>query len=324
MDPLIIILPILAGGSILILFVGLSRVVSSRSGVITRLGDITATVSEEALQRDAEGRRPVPEVVVTLDRAIARQSFARRMATDLARANIKLTVVEFMFLNLAAAVIGMLLCVVVFGRQLWIVGVVVGGVLGFIAPHLLLRFWQTRRLHAFNGQLGDTITLLANSLRSGYSLLQSMEMVSRELPSPMCEEFERVVREIGLGLSNEDALNNLLRRITSDDLDMMITAINIHHEVGGNLADIMDTIGHTIRERIRIQGEIRTLTAMARYSGYVVSILPIGVAGILFVMSREYMSNLFTDPCGQQMLVVAAIGMGIGWLVIRRIVRIEV
>ncbi len=324
MDPLIILLPILAGGSILILFVGLSRMLSSRSRLITRLGDITAVVAQEAPETTAKGERAVPEVVVTLDRAIAKQTFAKRMATDLARANLKLTVVEFMFMNLAAVLVCMLVGALLLGRELWIVGAVVGGVLGLIAPHILLRFQQGRRLSAFNGQLGDTITLLANSLRSGYSLLQSMEMVSRELPHPMSEEFERVVREIGLGLSNEEALNNLLRRITSDDLDMMITAINIHHEVGGNLADILDTIGHTIRERVRIQGEIRTLTAMARYSGYVVSILPVAVAGILFVMSRQYMSILFTDPCGQQMLVVAAISMAIGWFVIRRVVTIEV
>jgi tight adherence protein B len=324
LDPIIIVLPILAGGSILTIFIGLSRLMSSRSGIITRLGDITTTVvAEEAPDKAARGERPVPEVVVSLDRAIARQSFAKRVSTDLARANLKMTVVEFMLLSLAIVVVGMLVGGVLV-RNLWIVGAVVGGLLGFITPQILLRFRQRRRLNAFDSQLGDTITLLANSLRSGYSLLQSMEMISKEVPPPMSEEFERVTREIGLGLTVEEALQNLLRRITSDDLDMMITAINIQHEVGGNLAEILDTIGHTIRERVRIRGEIRTLTAMARYSGYVVSILPAAVTGILFVMSPEYMSTLWTDPCGQQMLVAAGISMGIGWIVIRRIVDIEV
>ncbi len=325
LDPLIAILPILAGGSILILFIGLSRVVGSRSKVMTRLGDVTTVVSEEALEKPAKGGRAVPKVVVTLDRAIAKQTFAQRMATDLARANLKFTVVEFMLLNLGTAVLGMLVgALLLLRRELWLVGAIGGGILGFIAPHVLVKFRQSRRVNAFNSQLNDAITLVANSVRSGYSLLQSMEMVSRELPPPMCEEFERVVREIGLGLSNDEALNNLLRRITSDDLDMMITAINIHHEVGGNLADILDTIGHTIRERIRIQGEIRTLTAMARYSGYVLSVLPIAVAGIVFIMSPDYMSTLWEDPCGLQMLVAAAVSMVIGWVVIRRVVRIDV
>lgn len=323
MDPLIILLPILAGGSILILFVGLSRVMSSRSRVITRLGDITAVVSDQAAEEAAEGERPKPEMVVTLDRAISRQTFGKRMATELARANLKLTVVEFMLLTAGSVLLGAVLGALL-GRQLRIVGAVVGGVLGFVAPRVIMKFRQTRRVNAFNNQLGDTITLLANSLRSGYSLLQSMEMVAAELPPPMCEEFERVTREIGLGLSNEQALNNLLRRITSDDLDMMITAVNIHHEVGGNLAEILDTIGHTIRERVRIEGEIRTLTAMARYSGYLVSALPIAVAGFLFVMNPEYMAQLWEDPCGMQLLAGAAIAMTIGWIVIRRVVSIEV
>lgn len=323
MNVITIILPLLAGGSILILFLGLSQVIRSRSRVITRLGDVTATVAEEGSKKRAQGERAVPEVVVTIDRALARQSFAKRMATDLARANLKLTVAEFALMSLASVVAGILLGAFLV-RQLWIIGAVGGGVLGFIIPRLFLSIRRTRRLHAFNDQLGDSITLLANSLRSGYSLLQSMEMVSREMAPPMSEEFSRLTREIGLGLSTEEALNNLLRRITSEDLDMMVTAINIHHEVGGNLAEILDTIGHTIRERVRIKGEIRTLTAMARYSGYIVSILPIAVAGLLFVMNADYMSQLWEDACGMQMIAASAAGMGVGWIIIRRVVNIEV
>jgi tight adherence protein B len=322
-DPILIVLPILAGGSILALFLGLSRVMSSRSAVITRLGDVTAVISEDVEKKRAKGERAVPEVVVSLDRAIAQQSFAKRVATDLARANLKLTVVEFMILMVAIIAAGALAGAFLV-RQLWIIGAVAGAVLGFFAPRVFINLRQSRRLHAFNDQLGDTITLLANSLRSGYSLLQSMEMVARELPEPMSEEFGRVTREIGLGLSNQDALNNLLRRIQSDDLDMMITAINIHHEVGGNLSEILDTIGHTIRERVRIKGEIRTLTSMARYSGYLVSILPIAVAGLLFVMNPDYMSGLWEDACGVQMIVASAMGMFLGWIIIRRVVNIDI
>jgi tight adherence protein B len=322
-DPLFVLLPILAGGSILLMFVGLGHLISSRSRVITRLGDVTAVVSEEGGKKAAKGERPMPEVVVSLDRAIARQSFGKRVATDLARANIKLTVAEFMLLSAAAIVVGGLVGAILV-RQLWIIGAVGGALLGFVLPRVFLGLRQSRRLHAFDDQLGDTITLLANSLRSGYSLLQSMEMVARELPPPMNEEFQRVTREIGLGLSTQEALNNLLRRIQSDDLDMMITAINIHHEVGGNLAEILDTIGHTIRERVRIKGEIRTLTAMARYSGYLVSILPVAVAGLLFVMNADYMSRLWEDACGMQMIVLAVIGMAAGWVIIRRVVNIDI
>lgn len=323
MDPLTIIVPLLAGGSMLILFLGVSRVIASRSRVITRLGEVTASVSKEAPEKAERGERPVPEVVESLDRALAQQSFAKRMSTDLARANLKLTVAEFALLSVGAVIAGALVGAFLV-RQLWIIGAVGGALLGFIIPRLFLKIRQTRRLNAFNDQLGDTITLLANSLRSGYSLMQSMEMVSRELAPPASEEFARLTREIGLGLSTQEALSNLLRRITSEDLDMMVTAINIHHEVGGNLAEILDTIGHTIRERVRIKGEIRTLTAMARYSGYIVSILPVAVAGLLFVMNADYMSQLWEDACGVQMIVASAAGMGLGWIIIRRVVNIEV
>ena len=190
-------------------------------------------------------------------------------------------------------------------------------------PTGIVKFRQGKRLSAFNNQLGDTITLLANSLRSGYSFLQSMELVARESPPPMGAEFRRVIREVGLGLSTQDALNNLLKRMPSDDLDLMITAVNIQHEVGGNLAVILDTIAHTIRERVRIKGEIRTLTAMGRISGYIISRLPIFLGIVITLINPNYMSAMFVFPwicmpiCGGIMVVI-------GFLVIQKIVTIDV
>src|SRR5204863_7639248 len=135
-----------------------------------------------------------------------------------------------------------------------------------------------QRLRTFNGQLADTLMLMSNSLRAGYSLLHAMETVSREAPQPSAEEFGRVVREVGLGLGPEEALTNLHRRLPSDDLDLMVTAINVQHEVGGNLAKIFDTLAETIRERQRIHGEIQTLTAQQRMGGNVIALLPIALA----------------------------------------------
>jgi tight adherence protein B len=154
--------------------------------------------------------------------------------------------------------------------------------------------------------------------------LQAMDAVAHEMPPPMSEEFQRVVREIGLGLSNERAMNNMLRRIPSDDLDLMITAINVQHEVGGNLAEILETISHTIRERIRIKGEIRVLTAQGMISGYVISFLPVGLGLILFAMNPDYMGAMFQEPCGWAMIAVGTITTTIGYIAIRKIVNIEV
>jgi len=242
------------------------------------------------------------------------------MATELAGADLRLTVAEYFLFTIASMLIGFLIALFLFRNML----AIVGGLLGFYIPRLYVKIAQRRRLIAFNNQLGDTIALLANSLRSGYSLLQSMEMVAKELAPPVSQEFGRVVREIGLGLSNEEALSNLLRRVNSDDLDLMISAINVHREVGGNLAEILETIGHTIRERVRIQGEIRSITAGQRFSGYVIAFLPLGLGAFLFMFNREYVSTLFTDQCGLAMLIAAAVGMVTGFFVIRRIVAIEV
>ncbi len=319
MDPIPIIAA-MAGLSIIVLFWGVARTIGGESDLIqTRLGRYAGREAESPSVA-AEKEATAPPIVAGLNRAIAEQSFGERMAIELARADLKLTVAEYFLFNLASALIGFLIGLLLFQNIL----AIVGGLLGFYLPRLYVRMRQGRRLIAFNNQLGDTITLLANSLRSGYSLLQSMEMVAKELAPPISEEFGRVVREIGLGLSNEEALKNLLRRVDSDDLDLMITAINVHHEVGGNLAEILDTIGHTIRERVRIKGEIRTITAGQRFSGYVIAFLPFALGGFLFMVNREYMSVLFTDQCGLAMLIIAAVGMVTGFFIIRRIVVIEV
>ncbi len=319
MDPILIIAA-MAGFSIIVVFWGVARTISGESDLIRiRLGRYTAREAESP-SLSGEMEQKAPPIVAGLNRAIAQQSFGQRMATDLARADLRLTVPEYFLFNVACILIGFLIGLLLFRNVL----AIVGGLLGFYIPRLYVNMRQRRRLIAFNNQLGDTITLLANSLRSGYSLLQSMETVAKELAPPASEEFGRVVREIGLGLSNEEALNNLLRRVNSDDLDLMITAVNVHHEVGGNLSEILDTIGHTIRERVRIKGEIRTITAGQRASGYIIAFLPFVLGAFLFMLNREYMSVLFEDQCGLVMLIAAAMGMIAGFFIIQRIVAIEV
>ena len=165
---------------------------------------------------------------------------------------------------------------------------------------MIPRFWLGRRksgrLDAFNKNLPDTITLIGNALRAGSSFLQAIELVVRESRPPISTEFSRVIREVNLGLPFETALENMVRRVRSDDLELMATAISIQHTVGGNLAEILDSIAFTIRERVRIKGEIRTLTAQQRLSGYVVGLLPIALAGFLFLAAPHFMDPMFAEP----------------------------
>jgi tight adherence protein B len=161
-------------------------------------------------------------------------------------------------------------------------------------------------------------------MRAGYSVIQSMDYVARELPPPISLEFRRVVQEMQLGLSMEQSLHNMLRRIDSDDLDLMITAINVQREVGGNLADILDTISFTIRERVRIKGDVRTLTAQGRASAYVITFLPVGLTLLLLVMNRGYIEKLFTHVCGWIMIGVGILLIASGAFALTKITNIEV
>ncbi len=322
MDPILVIgIAILAFVVIMGVIVVVTRSMGGSDTAIEKRLDqfVTREIEEES---GARPERTSSVLTKSLDAAVAGRGFAQNMSTQLARANLKLTPGEFIILTVVSILGTAVITYLVMHRNL--IFTFGGLVLGFFLPRFYLKYRQNKRLKDFNSQLGDAINLLANGLRSGYSLLQAMDAVAREMPPPMSEEFMRVVREIGLGLSNERAMNNMLRRIPSDDLDLMITAVNVQHEVGGNLAEILETISHTIRERIRIKGEIRVLTAQGMISGYVISFLPIGLGIVLYAMNPDYIGAMFEEPCGWAMMAVGIISMTIGFIAIRKIVNIEV
>jgi tight adherence protein B len=322
MSPILVIgIAILAFGLIMGVFIIIARVMGGPDSAIEeRLDQFVSREAHEEVGESSE--RATSAFVDSIDEAVAQRSFARNISTELARADLKLTPGEFIILTIASILGTALLAYVVMHRNLI---VTFGGlVLGFFLPRFYVKYRQGKRLKEFNNQLSDAINLLANGLRSGYSLLQAMDAVAQEMPPPMSEEFQRVVREIGLGLANERAMNNMLRRIPSDDLDLMITAINVQHEVGGNLAEILETISHTIRERIRIKGEIKVLTAQGMISGYVISFLPLGLGLILYAMNPDYIGAMFEEPCGWAMIATGTISTVIGYIAIRKIVNIEV
>ena len=326
-------LPLLIAGiaalAIVVITVGIAMSAGG-GGVASRLERYAS-----ARDTDTEGGDATESAVVAgVSRIIERQDFTTRLAVDLARADLKMKPAEFLILW-AITPIGFVFVAFVLGFVIEgfrnPVALVVAFLLGLYAPRFYLNRRKARRLKAFAAQLPDTITLLANSLRAGSSFLQGMELVTREARPPISEEFERVVREMQLGVALHPALNNLVRRVASEDLELMVTAIQIQSQVGGNLATVLDAIAHTIRERIRIYGEIQTLTAMQRYSGYVITLLPVGLAGLLFLISPTYISvmlenppSMFGLPMGVVFFLVGLISMGIGYLFIRRIVDIKV
>lgn len=239
----------------------------------------------------------------------------------LARADLKITPGEFRLLTLAAMVAAFLAGLLLFRHPLFAAATLI---VGYFAPKWYLGYRERSRLKAFNEQLGDALMLLANTLRSGYGLNQAMEHVGEELSPPLGAEFVRVVREVGLGLSISEALEHLQQRVPSDDLDLVVTAITIQHEVGGNLAEVLDTISHTIRERVRVKGEIRVLTSQQRLSALVITLLPVGLALFLQTTNPDYISVLYTSTCGLVMLLTAILGIVAGFIVMRKITAIEV
>jgi len=298
------------------------------------VGDSTTAVAGE---EDGEGAAQASTTALTdrLDQAIEERGLGGNLATELARADLKWTVAEFWALNIISIVAATAIFWLIYGGFIL---PLIGAVIGFFLPKFYLIFRKRKRLKEFNDQLGDAIQLMANGLRAGYSLLQAMDAVGREMPPPISVEFTRVVREIGLGIDTERAFNNLLRRVPSDDLDLMITAINVQAEVGGNLSEILEIIGYVIRERVRIKGEIRVLTAQASISGYVISALPIIMGFVLYAMNPEYIGrmiytcegrgltedDLCSQPCGWIMMAIGLLGIVIGFFAMRKITDIEV
>ncbi|MDC3416939.1 type II secretion system F family protein [Aquibacillus salsiterrae] len=200
----------------------------------------------------------------------------------------------------------------------------IGSLIGFYLPKLFLVKKQKDQLNAFNDALPEMISALIGGLRAGFSFQQGLKSVAEEAASPMKEEIENVLREMQYGASVEDALNRWKERMPSDDLDLMIQAIIIQRQLGGNLATILDKIVETIRDRIKIQGQISTLTAQGRLSGAVVGLLPVVLGLLLFVIEPEYIGGLFKNPVGIVMVVVASISSGLGFLFIHKITKIEV
>ncbi|NMD31342.1 MAG: secretion system protein [Chloroflexi bacterium] len=320
MNP-ILILGIGGGLALLLLIVGI--VVSARSERTSVDERIDRYVSQE---EQAEIRKAAATPLTDwITRRVDKSSYGDKISRDLAQANLKIKTGEYIAIMIIAVFLMAVLMYVIGGKSLLLAAV--GAFIGFLLPGMYVKGEQKKRLHKFNDQLSDMLNLMVNSLRAGFSTMQAMEAVSKELPAPICDEFRRVVQEMQLGIPMERALDNLLTRIPSDDLDLVITAINVQREVGGNLAEILDTISYTIRERVRIKGEIRVLTSQVIYSGRFLSMLPVILMLLLYVMNRDYMMTFFrpeSGMCGYISLGVSAVLIIIGYFVMTKIADIEV
>jgi tight adherence protein B len=253
------------------------------------------------------------------------QEWTAKTAMDLDQADVHLRVGEYVALRLGMALLFFAgVFVLVPSRPTAMVLGIALGAVGYVAPAFFVRTRKQKRLSKLESQLEEALTLTSNSLKAGFGLLQSLDLAAQQLEHPIATELRRMLHDINIGSSTEEALVALSQRAGSYDLDIVITAILIQRTVGGNLAEILETVAHTMRERARIRGQVRAMTSQQRMTGFILGALPVGIMGILFLLSHDYMMPLLTTVPGQVLLVGAGIMELIGVLIIRRILAIEV
>ncbi|MDW7670240.1 MAG: type II secretion system F family protein [Bacillota bacterium] len=305
-----------------LLILGIQQLfVPRETSVAKRVKNISRGEDAQPLDKKPEKMDLPRKLLAVFGKSRAFNRMGRGMDKQLEESDIPLSGGEFTALVVASALMTILFFFSITMNP--ISAMAAGLAMGFI-PFFLVKRARHKRLSNFNGQICDALSIMSNSLRAGFSFLQSMDMVKKEMPDPISKEFDRTFREVNLGASTDRALQNMAKRVNSDDLDLLITAVLIQRQIGGNLAEVLDKIAETIRERVRLQGEIRTLTAQGRLSGIVIGALPVVLALFMLIMNPTYLMELIHNPIGRMMLLAAVAGEAIGFMFINKIVKIQV
>jgi tight adherence protein B len=291
--------------------------------VAARVSAVTGGTSQPISQGPAEGTTGwIPGRVTHFGKRFAEaRGFSERLDAELEAAGVSIRSGEFVVVSVVAALVGGVIGAAILSNPL--LAAVVAAVCG-AAPTAALRMALRRRTEKMRDQLPDVLTIMASSLRAGHSFMQALDSVAREIPAPAAGEFQRVVAEIRLGRSTDDALEALSERVGSGDFKWAVLAVNIQREVGGNLAEILDNVADTLRERAQMRRQIRVLTAEGRLSAWVLTLLPVAIAAYMFVANPEYIGLLFTTKLGLIMVAGAGILLVAGVLWMRKIVDIDV
>jgi len=314
--------------ALVVIGIGIYSVRSERDLIEERLNaqpdEDSITISFDLSEEEEQQLSARSRVVEALDDALSERTWGKQMRILLSRADLKITVAEFAILHIISMGAVFAATYFIFARGNLIFAIL-GGFIGLFVPRIYVARQVSSRLIRFEEQLPDTLGLWVNALRSGYSVLQSIDAIAKDSAEPTQTEFRRVVQEVTLGINLEDALDHMLERMDSEDLDLVVTAVNIQREVGGNLAEILETIGATIRERIKLKGEIRVLTTQGRVTGYIISALPIILALFLNTVNPGFIGPLFTNRlCGWPMVGAGLALIGLGTAAIQKIVDIEI
>lgn len=249
-------------------------------------------------------------------------SWARQKESLLMQAGIPFRGSEFIVVSLGLTGLSLIVFFVLTGGNLWVT--ISGGILAFFIPAVIISIKIKKRRALFNEQLPDALTLMANSMRSGYSYMRAIDLVSKEFAEPLGPEFKMVLEETNLGIKTEEAFNNLAKRVNTDDVDLTVTAFLIQRQVGGNLAELLDNISATIRARVVMKEKIKTLTTQGKVSAFVLCSLPFVVGIAMFLLNDQYMKTFLSQQLGLWMIGLGVLGQVVGILWMRKIVNIEV
>ncbi len=305
-----------------LLVMGIQQIVQSRNAsVALRMKNLNGNKPDSGGKKQAKNADFPREMLASFGKLRLFSRMGKGMEKKLEESDIPLSGGEFMVLDLISALIS---AVLFFSITMNVLVAVAGGAVTLVIPFFLVKHKKQKRLISFNGQICDALSIMSNSLRAGFSFMQSMDMVRKEMPDPIQKEFGRAFLEINLGTSTEEALQNMNKRVNSDDLDLLVTAVLIQRQVGGNLAEVLDNIGGTIRERVRLKGEIKALTAQGRLSGVIIGLLPVILAMFMLVTNPTYLMELVINPLGRFMILAAVMGEIIGFMFIKKIVNIDV
>jgi tight adherence protein B len=329
-----VVFALVAFGGVFLFFLGISRMRRSAGGAedfqarLAAYGVSTTTAGSAMLPPSSGLRESLNRLFQPAADRVGRGDAKKgkpSVAEQLLRADLKLRTSEFFLIQIGSTLLFALIASVRFGFSVTsLPEIFIAAVIGYIIPGRYVKYRVARRLRAFNNQLGDTLTLLSNAIKAGYSFAQAIDTVAKNAVPPIADEFGRAVREMNLGGSPDEALSNITKRVESADFDLVATAYSIHRTVGGNLAEILDNIAYTIRERVRIKGEIATLTAQARASGTLITFLPIVLAVFMYFVTPTYFRPMFENFIGWILIAIGAFMIFIGNLIIRRVVAIEV
>lgn len=298
--------------------------VGSREHPVDRLNEYISVDVPAALNEESNEKRDRLNILKVIGEQLSKVRFLNTLTksttTLLIQADIPLTGEELAVVQMSIAIPLSYILMLVTSE---IIIAILSFILFWMMPLFFIRYKKNLREKKFNEQLGDALAIFSNSLKAGYSYLQAVSSVAKEMPKPISKEFARVLKEMSFGLDQTQSLMNMLKRIESEDLKLMVTAIIIQKETGGNLAEILDNIAETIRDRVRLQGEVKTLTAQGKFSGMIVAIVPFALGLFMYMANKPYIMILFNEPIGRAMLGIAFVNEIIGILLIKKIVKIE-